>query len=528
MKSSRSWEHESGRSGCSMGVAWRSMRHVSGLQWFSASILVLASLCLTACSGEDGPTSEVTGAVRDELLPIASATQMEVGNIAIADFGAGAAGARTTSWSAELVAKERIAAVVDNVEGTFVVRTLLDEGGTVPVYGTATAEQLGDKWITDVEISEKGGLLTLMKQADGRRFAPVSLLTPHVNDGSDEAALLQQGVEERIALRVQREQAERVAEAQAASKARLEEERVRQEEKRELAEIQADAERQRREIEAEARHAELLAWLDVFRSDQGSMSLGNGLKTIERGRLYTEATVDESTMTVRGAGLDLSTMPFQPFTFEGRLSLDGRGNTTLTITESRSSSPTVRNQRLPDGTLVHGRNGELRTFPLSANERARLDAMIAAAERAASAAEPQIGLRTVGGQETASELQDLQASPLVADWIYGEGQSFQTANPFIHDGSFKKYQRISGPAEYRIRFREPDALSGMGFHIHDPGDFASVSLVVNGIHRYDLTAPPSRGGLVLVRFPDETEVVELGIEIFGAMEVYEVFRFDQD
>lgn len=483
---------------------------------------------LSGCGGGDsGPTDEVSGAVREVILPVAAATQMEIGEIAVAEFETGSeTGSLATTWSTELVAKEPIVAVVDNIEGTFVVKQLLDKGGAVPIYGTATAEQLGDKWLAEAEVSERGGLVTLMEQAGGRGLGPLSLMTPHVFEGSDEAKLLAEGAEQRIAQRVEREQAERVAEAQAQSKARLEEQRIRQEEQRELAQIQAEADRQRREIEAEARKAELLAWLDIFRSEYGAMSLGSGLTTTDRGRLYTSANVDESTMTVSGEGIDLRTMPFTPFTFEARLALDDRGNTALTITESHQPSPSVRNQRLPDGTLVNGRSGQLRTFAVSQNERARLDTMIDAANRAAEAAQPQVGVRTVGGNETAATLQSLNAEVLAADWIYSEGGNFQPANSFIFDGNFQRSSIVNGPSEYRIRFREPTEIQGLGFHVDRNTRFTSVSLVVNGEHRYDLSAPPSRGGLVLVKFPDQTEVVELGIEIFGQMQVTEVFQFD--
>jgi len=135
----------------------------------------------------------------------------------------------TAAPSAEL------AALIDTIDGTNIVRPVMSEGDTITFHGSVTHH-------TPVGGSEREPVVTIdwnrgtwaAYQGNAANLRPLSSLAPYVVEGSEEAVALREARQQRLIAEAEAAEAQRVAEAEAASASRIETERIRTEERLEI------------------------------------------------------------------------------------------------------------------------------------------------------------------------------------------------------------------------------------------------------------------------------------------------------
>lgn len=481
-----------------------------------------------------GANAEIEQCVRDTRPDLIDGhgNAVEVTSIKVAgwkklELGSGAPPGYTSDWTAVLRIKEPHAFIVTVVDGATVVHTVLRAGDELAFKGTITGgKEMDGQWgfgafVTSDDawqpVLDKAGPITMGYPVfqNGNRdtrfrtviFQPLSKLKPCVEEGSKEEQAMIQAANEKLRAAQAAAEERRRREQEAAAERQRQAQAAAEERARQAREAEAERQRQAREEAARLaeaqRRARLLPLLAPFKSASGVVITNDAGATM--GTLLTECTPDEESLTVKGRGVALRTMPFREFTFDG--AFDARG--ALTLTTTLGPDPLVFTSVTPKG--LAGAGG-ITLAPINEEERARLDAIDGLGRRLGSATPAELKVEVLEAAPARTRLAELQTAPLTGTVLYRERNSPAVLALFSGDPRTRNHQWRAETVA--LRLAEPAA--GKGLLIKGSGAATdNLLIVVNGVHTLKIDAIP-RLGAAIVTFPSEIEVIDLRLEARGA------------
>lgn len=461
-------------------------------------------------------------------------------------------------WSAKLEFKEAHAFLLVEVNGKRLIRPIVGEGDELVLTGSIEAmhhEGTGE-WNVNAEcdgeplkpliakledVGVSGNPLVAQKiefeyrvlamgQADqrptesagerGPLFWPLSKLQPCADESSEEAKAALASYQERVTA-AQTAAAEAARERQAAEAKRREEQLARQAEERRVAEEKAAKEREQAQAAAEAarkaqaeeaarkaeeaRRARLLPLLTPFRVAGGSAIVRES--GVLMSRWIESSEVDESAMTVKGAGVDLSEMPFQAFTFEGRIS--DRGVLSLTL----SSDPTALEFGRPDASGLVGAAG-VKLAILSEADQARVRAHCELGRKLGTAAGVELSAEVLDAAAAKVRPAELKLEKMMGT-VFFRGRSDPRLLDLFTPGPTRTNYAWKAESLY---LRLPESTRAKAIFIRGSGAaIDNLLLVINGVHRIRVEAVAAQGAVV-VALPPDLDLLDLKFEALGSIQ----------
>lgn len=511
---------------------------------------------LGGCDGSP-PSDKVNAAIKEAVLNSNSQVYRggeksgEVTGISIkkwekSEFMSGQKGGPigfAATWTARFRAKEPLAYIIVEVDGTKVVEIIADKGAEVPFTGHASATKFDGKWETSAfpdssfesdawtPLWNKVGGVTMGyptisangqgTMGRGAALQPLSELKPYVIQGSEEEKKLGQMLAERR--QKQAEAAQAAAEArrlanEAAQKQREEEYRAQQQKQQEAAEAarkaqqEAYAEQQRVAAEAakaraeEQRRARLTPMVAPFQNPSGLVMTADAGQTL--GSVVLTSTVDPDKFTVTGTGIDLRTMPFREYTFSA--SADERAG--LAFTSANLAAPLAFGVA---GANLVCRAAGLTATPLSDADRAKLEAFIAKGRALGSAPAQVIAPEILDAAAAKAKEAAMQTAPMTGVVLYKNRNGPAVLPMFAGDLAANKLYRW-GKETISIRLAEP--IKGKALYIraaNAPSD--NLVVVINGVHRCTVDSIAKLGGAI-VPLPEDLEILDIRLDALGTVQ----------
>lgn len=380
-------------------------------------------------------------------------------------------------------------------------RKVADSSGTAPIFGYQTA-------------TSDGGRGTASR---GASFRPYSKLAPMVEENSEEMkqlitvfeAKMQKAQEAAAALR-----AKQMEEAEARRKKQQEEreaqQKMAQEQAAELQRVRKEeAEERRRVAEAEAkkraeedRRARVMPLLQPLQSPRGAVITTDAGLTM--GTVILTATVDAEKYTVKGAGIDLRSMPFKEFTFEGEVN----DRNILVMRRSTATTP-LEFTRVKDGAVLGGAGSSMQA--LSDADRQVIDDLIAATRRLADT-KVEIAAEMLDADAAKSRAADMKLAGMTGTIIYRDRNDARVAPMFA--GEISRSNHTWKEETVAMRMREPVKCKGILIR-GGRGATDNLVVVINGVHRVRIDAIAPNGAAV-VSMPAGTEVIDVRFEALGS------------
>jgi hypothetical protein len=511
-----------------------------------------ALTALSACGGSP-PADQAAEAIRDTVFDWR--TDMFRGGDAAADVvnikvqgwkkepGSGRDGAPTmyeSEWTATLRLTEPIAVILEVIDGTSVVQVVADAGEELPYRGNVNAVRAEGEWrigasptTSDMwnDIFQRTGGVTMGYRVisgagstfSGRAvmFQPLTSLRPYVIAGSAEHGALVTALQERqrIAQEAAAEQArlrqaaldEQRRQQQAAYEAeqerlraeRAEQQRIRQEEYAEQQRLAQEAAAQRAE---EQRRARLIPIAQRIAGEHGhSITIEGGLRLQS---VLTESQVDFDTFTVKGSGVDVRTMPFRNFTFDGAVN----DRAQLVLTRSDGEAPIT----FGASRDVLAASGGVVLAPISASDRVAIDTMLDAGLRLGAAAPTVLTPRILSAAEALEAESAMTPVGLTGMVLWRDRVAAAVAPMFAGDLAVNRNYRWTPGENVTIRLESPVAAPALYFR-GTGGRSTNLVIVINGVHRATVEAIETMGGVILP-LPEGLEILEIRLDAVGTVQ----------
>jgi hypothetical protein len=491
----------------------------------SLASLVASHVFLLAACGGSPPSSNAQAAVRDAVFAdntqaySAGAEGADVVGISLASWtkekdavAPGLPPRYESTWTAKLRLKEPLGVILEQVDGTKIVRIMADKGAEIAFQGTIGAMRWEDRWEIHAFsagepwkalFDETGGLPMGYRVIDGgsqnfafrnTTFVPLSKLGPYVIEGSEEWKKM-------IAAAVEKQR-----QAQEAQAERLRLQREAAESQRLAREQALQGQRQKAQEEAEqraaaARQARLEPTIKPFQSQNGLLlTSATGPSS-----LIAAAEVDEAAFTARGSGVDFRDMPFREFTFES--SCDERG--IVTFKTSLAEAPLQLRAAANDALSGQG----ITLAPLAAAERARLDETLALGKRLGAAAPLTIAPEVIEPAALAAREAGLELSGLSGTVVY-LSRIDARVNP-LFAGDLKQNRPYAWRGQQVVALRLAEPVKGSGLYYRGSNATDNLLVTINGVHTVKLAAVP-RLGAAVIPLPADLEILDLRLEARGS------------
>ena len=249
----------------------------------------------------------------------------------------------------------------------------------------------------------------------------------------------------------------------------------------------------------DARRAKLAPFLPVIRAQTGSVILTD--LPAEMSSIILETRLDETNLTISGKGIDLREFPARDFTFDG--GLDNYGQ--LTLTTSLSKTPLAFNAASDSGATGRG----VKLNVLSGADRAKLDALIASAQRLQTAAPQTLTVQTLDAAAAKAREANLAAVTMPGVAIFRGRRSDQVGAMFTAEAN-GRYRWAKEPV--LLRLNEP--MTGSALYIKGGGPTDNLTVIINGVHRTKIPAIAQLGGAI-VTLPPGLQILDLRLEAEG-------------